>query len=67
MTDQWYIPPALFVLLVLLVAAAKNPLEEQVLVAGMRQNLSNLLFLDIYDIYDNNNKIKFCASFQHIL
>jgi len=26
----------------------KNPLEEQALVAGTKQSLSNLLFLDIY-------------------
>jgi hypothetical protein len=28
----------------------KNPLEEQELVAGTKQNLSNLLFLDIYGL-----------------
>jgi hypothetical protein len=39
----------LFVLLVLLVAVAKIPFEEQALVAGTKQNLSNLFFLDIYD------------------
>jgi hypothetical protein len=33
----------LFVLLVLLVAETKNPMEEQALVAGAKQNLSNLL------------------------
>jgi hypothetical protein len=27
----------------------KNPLEEQALAAGTKQNLSNLLFLDIYE------------------
>ncbi len=26
----------------------KNPLKEQALVVGTKQNLSNLLFLDIY-------------------
>jgi len=26
----------------------KNPLEEQALVVGTKQNLSNLIFLDIY-------------------
>ncbi len=39
------VPPALFVWLVLLVAATKMPLEEAALVAGMLQNLSNLDFL----------------------
>jgi hypothetical protein len=29
---------------------SKNPLEEAVLVVGSKQNLSNLLFLDIYDL-----------------
>jgi len=38
----------LFVLLVLLMAATKLPLEEQALGEGTKQNLSNLLFLDIY-------------------
>jgi len=38
----------LFVLLVPLTVAAKLPLEEQALVEGTKQNLSNLLFLDIY-------------------
>jgi hypothetical protein len=33
------------------VASAKLPLEEQALVAGTLQNLSNLLFLDIYGDY----------------
>jgi len=42
--NQWYIPPALLVWLVLLVVAAKMPLEEAALVAGTKQNLSNLLF-----------------------
>ncbi len=41
--------PALFVLLELLVATAKIPSEEQALVAGTWQNLSNLLLLDIYE------------------
>jgi hypothetical protein len=36
---------ALFVWLVLLVAAAKMHLAEAVLVAGSLQNLSNLLFI----------------------
>jgi hypothetical protein len=40
--------PALFVRLVLLVAAAKMPLEEAALVAGTSQNLINILSLDIY-------------------
>jgi len=43
--------PALFVSLVLLVAvakSAKNALEDVVLVAGTKQNLSNLYCLDIY-------------------
>jgi hypothetical protein len=31
------------------VAAAKIPSEEQALAAGTKQNLSNLLFLDIYE------------------
>ncbi len=39
------VPPALFVWLVLLVSAAKMPLEEAGLVAGTLQNLSNLDFL----------------------
>jgi hypothetical protein len=30
------------------VAAAKMPLEEVALVAGKKQNLNNLLLLDIY-------------------
>jgi hypothetical protein len=30
------------------VAAAKMPLEEEALVAGTKQNLSNLFFLEIY-------------------
>jgi hypothetical protein len=30
---------------------SKNPLEEQVVVAGTQQNLSNLLFLDIYALF----------------
>jgi hypothetical protein len=37
----------LFVLLVSLVAIAKKPFEEQALVAGTKQNLSNLLYLYI--------------------
>jgi hypothetical protein len=37
----------MLVLLILLVAAAKIPFEEQALVAGTKWNLSNLLFLDI--------------------
>ncbi len=28
----------------------KNPLEEPPLVAGTKLNLSNLLFIDIYDL-----------------
>jgi hypothetical protein len=28
---------------------SKNPLEDQALAAGKKQNLNNLLFLDIYD------------------
>ncbi len=36
--------------LLLLVAAIKVSLEEHVLVAGTCQNLSNLLFLDIYGL-----------------
>ncbi len=34
----------------LLVAAAKMPLEEAKLEEGTWQNLSNLLFLDIHDL-----------------
>jgi len=41
------VPPAMFVTLVLLVAAAKNALDV-VLVAGTQQNLSNIYSLDIY-------------------
>ena len=37
-------------LLLSLVAAAKIPFEEQALVAGTKWNLSNLLFLDIYEV-----------------
>jgi hypothetical protein len=40
----------LLVFLVVLGAAAKNSMEEQALVAGTKQNLSNLLFLDIYGL-----------------
>ncbi len=43
---------ACFACLVCLVSTVsgrcKNPLEEQALVVGIKQNLSNLLFLDIY-------------------
>jgi len=39
---------ALFVKLVLLVAAAKMLLEKAALVAGTKQNLSNMHYLDIY-------------------
>ncbi len=42
--------PAMLVLLLSLVAAAKIPFEEQALVAGTKWNLSNLLFLDIYGV-----------------
>jgi len=38
------VPHALFVWFVLLVAAAKMPLEDQAQVAGTKQNLSNQLF-----------------------
>ncbi len=38
------VPPALFIWL----ATAKMPLAEAALVAGTQQNLSNLVFLDIY-------------------
>jgi hypothetical protein len=38
----------LSVWLLMLVAAAKMPLEDQVLEEGTKQNLINLLFLDIY-------------------
>jgi hypothetical protein len=41
---------ACFVCLVSAVSChRKNPLEEQALEAGTKQNLSNLHFLDIYD------------------
>jgi hypothetical protein len=35
-------------LFILCMAATKIPLEEWALVVGTRQNLSNLLFFDIY-------------------
>ncbi len=47
-TDKCNVPPALFVWLILSSAATKIPLEKQVLLASTKQNLSNLLFLDIY-------------------
>jgi len=31
-------------------ACHKNPSEEQALIAGTQQNLSNLLFVDIYGL-----------------
>ncbi len=34
----------------------KNPLEEQVLVVGTKQNLSHLLFLDIYEPDQQSSK-----------
>ncbi len=40
----------MLVLLLLLVAAAKIPFEEEAQVAGTKWNLSNLLFLDIYGV-----------------
>jgi len=44
-------PTACLVCLVSTVSGcSKNPLEEQVLVAGTKQNLSNLLFLDTYEL-----------------
>ncbi len=48
--------PALFVWLVLLVAAAKMPLEEAALVAGTQQKLNNLLFFDIYGATDQKSE-----------
>ncbi len=48
MTYLCHVPTALFAWLVKLVAAAQAPLEELALVADTRQNLINLLFLDIY-------------------
>jgi hypothetical protein len=39
----------------------KNPLEEQALVEGTKQNLSNLLFLDIYE---NTTRLSVFQSFQ---
>ena len=41
----------MFVWLVKLVAAVKMPLEEAALAAGTWQNLSNLLFLDIFGLH----------------
>ncbi len=52
------VPPALFVWLVMLVAAAKMPLEKAALVVGTWQNLSNLFYLDIYDIYYTLNALE---------
>jgi hypothetical protein len=40
-------PPALFVSLVLVVAAAKKEAKNEVLVVGTQQNLSNLDFIYI--------------------
>ncbi len=41
--------PVLFVRLVLLMAATKMTFEEAALVAGKEQNLSNFIFLNIYE------------------
>ncbi len=52
-TDKWHVLPALFVSLILLVAAAKKPkkpMEDVALGAGTYQNLSNLYSLDIYGV-----------------
>ncbi len=46
---------SLFVWLVPLLTAAKMTLEEAALVAGTKQNLSNLLFLDIYDTHTHTH------------
>jgi hypothetical protein len=57
-----HILPALFVWLVLLVAATKIPLEEVALVAGTKQNLSNL------DIYGNpQNLVRYLVGCHDIL
>jgi hypothetical protein len=40
-------PPTVFVLLVLVVAAAKKEAKNEALVAGTQQNLSNLDFIYI--------------------
>jgi hypothetical protein len=51
-TALWHVPPALFASLVLLMAATKkgeNGLEDEALLAGTQQNLSNLYSKDIYE------------------
>jgi hypothetical protein len=44
-TDYWHVPPALFVWLVLLVAAAKMPVEKAALVPGHITKLEQSTFL----------------------
>ena len=46
--------PVLLICLVLLVAAAKEPLKKAALVAGTEQNLSNLLFFRYLCVHGTN-------------
>jgi hypothetical protein len=43
---------------------SKNPLKEQALVAGTKQNLNNILFLDIYDMKRDNNSLSTTPQWQ---